>query len=349
MVAHRTVPRDGFRERRALLGLDVEFVQRAPADRIDVERELLQRALVGVEDAPVVRAQDEERQGRDFDQVAKLRLALAQHLLQPLVLRHEALRDGDARHEQHAAQGEEAREQHRLRRALRLAERGGDRLAQARERRVDARDALDLREALVRRDVAAHAAQLVADRDEIVDVVVGALPEEERLLHGAQVAEAAEEVDHRLDVGRVVAPVDEPLARDAVVGIGLGQLDARAPVGARHGDLLLERVVVLVFAVERVAGEVEDRVLLGARPLALGADERASRGKEGQAVERGEQEQDDDAREDPGDHHEAPAARDGGEARKGGRLDAHDGKMDPFMGQSFLREPLVRRTIAVGK
>src|SRR5437764_1095407 len=72
---------------------------------------------------------------------------------------------------------------------------------------------------------------------------------------------------------------------------------------ARHGDGALDLLEVGVGSVERVAREVEDRVLLRAAPQPLGADERAPRGEELDAIDRGGEEREDDRHEQPDDEH----------------------------------------------
>jgi hypothetical protein len=130
-------------------------------------------------------------------------------------------------------------------------------------------------------------------------------------------AEAPEERDHRVDVGRVVAPLQEPVLDDVVVGLGLGELDAGVAHAARHGDGALERLEVGVSPVERVAGEVEDRVLLRAAPQPLGAHERPSRGQQLDAVDRRGEQADHDRYEQPDNDDEPLATRHDGQSWQG--------------------------------
>ncbi len=324
VVAHRALAREHRGQGRARLRVDVEFRKCFSLQRIDVQRELLQGPLVGVEELLVARAQDEERQRCRFDEVPQLRLAFAQRLLQLFVLRHEALRDHDPRHEQRAREQQHAGEQQRLRGALRFTQGGRDRLGEETHRRVELPDAGHL--ALARRAVeeAIGVAQLLRDRHQAFDLLVGPRPQVHRLLHRREIPEAPEERDHRVDVGGVVASLEESVARRGVVGIGLGELEARLAIAPGHGDGALVGLEVGVVAVEGVAREVEGRVLLRTRPQAFRAHERASRCEELEAVDRGDEEADDDRDENPDDHHQPSAARNCGEAGKRTRLSAHD-------------------------
>jgi hypothetical protein len=106
-----------------------------------------------------------------------------------------------------------------------------------------------------------------------------------------------------VDLGRVDAAFDQPLAHDREVGIGLLEFQASAAVTFDHAHRALVSLEISLRAVGGVAGEIEDRVLLRFRPRALGGDEGAPRGEELRAVDREPEEEDHDRDEQPDDQH----------------------------------------------
>ena len=119
-------------------------------------------------------------------------------------------------------------------------------------------------------------------------------------------------------------PSMKPARTTAKSGSSLSELEARLAVAERHGDGALEGLVVGLVAGERVAREVEGRVLLRARPLPLGAHEGAPRRKELDAVDRGDEQADDDPDEKPDDDDQAPAPRHRVEVGERAKLPGHD-------------------------
>jgi hypothetical protein len=125
-IAQRPRLVEGLHHGVVLGGVGVEVAQR-PAPRLRVrEAELLERALVRVDDLVVAAPDYEERQGSRFDEAAQLRFVLAQHPLVILALPQEPARDADRDEEDREREDQHANEEQVLRGAQGLAERLGE-------------------------------------------------------------------------------------------------------------------------------------------------------------------------------------------------------------------------------
>jgi hypothetical protein len=115
------------------------------------------------------------------------------------------------------------------------------------------------------------------------DVVIGVSPDADRLRHEHHIAKAAEEIDHPVDIVRMVAAREESLARHGQVGIGFFELDPRAAVAQRYRDRADVATIIALIAAMRVFDQRANGGLLRLRPQAFAADVRADRRHDVQA------------------------------------------------------------------
>ena len=125
--------------------------------------------------------------------------------------------------------------------------------------------------------------------------------------HEADGTKAAEQVDHAVDVGGVIACMQQAASRDVEVGKRFFELDARdarARDDARFGDVA---IVVIFVARLRVLLERLDRGVLRVRPRAFGRDvgTHAADDLEARRADRQQQQHDRDERPDEPDEPEA--------------------------------------------
>ena len=148
--------------------------------------------------------------------------------------------------------------------------------------------------------------QLFRRSIELGDVLVPFGPVLDRAAHEADVAESAKKHDHSRDVVGMVATRDESFAHHSEIGVGLLQLESRAPITQRHGDRRAEGTKVLFGARLGVAGQAVYRFLLPFRPQALASDIGATRGHDIEAFMRKQHQDHDDREERPRHQGQAP-------------------------------------------
>ena len=145
---------------------------------------------------------------------------------------HDPCRDDDAGNNQDRGRDDERDLENRLRPARGIAERRREADLERRQPAVHLIDAREDRLEVRRLGVARHNApvQLLPERVELGDVLVRFRPDGDRPAHEAHLAQAAEEHDHAVDVGRIVLAYEEAFARNCNVGLGLLELEPRLAV-----------------------------------------------------------------------------------------------------------------------
>jgi len=223
---------------------------------------------------------------------------------------HDPCRDDDAGNNQDRGRDDERDLENRLRPARGIAERRREADLERRQPAVHLIDAREDRLEVRRLGVARHNApvQLLRERVELGDVLVRFRPDGDRPAHEAHLAEAAEEHDHAVDVGRIVLAYEEAFARNCNVGLGLLELEPRLAVAKRHRDGIAVVAIVGLGSRLRVAKEAVDRFFLRFGPEALAADVGARGRHDPQAFGGQQHYRDDDHEERPGDA-EQPFAR----------------------------------------
>ena len=208
------------------------------------------------------------------DDVVEPLLARAQRREKSVLLADQPLRAHQRNEHQHDAERDRDDHQRRLDLSRGARERGRERALECRQCAIERAqlDELRLEIAGVTAAAADQRVDLLCERFDPAEQRIGFGPDPHATGHEADRTKAAEQHDHAVDVGRIVARIQQAGACDVEIGERLFELDARHARAGNDASFLDVAVEVILVARLRVLLERLDRCILRVRPRAFGGD-----------------------------------------------------------------------------